>query len=75
MKDSLTRQGIANKYTFERPKSQSDPVILTTFTGISTVFSDPARFKNIYPKIGYGSPLNQDVPAVYVLFLLLALYG
>ncbi|KJA20426.1 hypothetical protein HYPSUDRAFT_166972 [Hypholoma sublateritium FD-334 SS-4] len=73
MAESLTRQGIASKYTFERPKPQSDPVLLTTFTGISTVFSDPGRFKNIYPKIGYGSPLNQDDPAVHDADRMLAL--
>lgn len=64
MTESLTRQGIAAKYTFERPKPQSPPVILTTFTAISTVWSDSARFKNTYPKAGYGSALNYDDPSM-----------
>lgn len=66
MTESLRKQGIADKYTFERPKPQPSPVILTTFTTISAVFSDPGRFKNIYPKFGYGSALNFDNPAQYV---------
>lgn len=67
MAQSLAKQGIADKYTLERPKPQPQPIILTTFNAISTVWSDPQRFKNIYPKVGYGSALNFDDPVQYVL--------
>ena len=60
MKDSLTRRGLANKYTFEHPTPLRVPKILNTLTGIKQVFSDPSRFKVIYEKFGYGSILMFD---------------
>lgn len=66
MKDSLTRRGLAEKYTFERPKTLSVPKVLNTFAGIKTAFGDPSRFKVIYEKYGYGSILMFDELAQYV---------
>ena len=64
MKASLTRQGIADKYTFTRPVPVSVPKILNTFTGIKTVFSDPTHFKVPYgikdPATSGGSILDCD---------------
>ena len=64
MKDSLTKQGVADKYTFTRPVPVSVPKILNTFTGIKTVFSDPTHFKVPYgiknPATSGGSILDQD---------------
>ncbi|KAL0959663.1 hypothetical protein HGRIS_011365 [Hohenbuehelia grisea] len=60
MKESLTTQQIADKYTFEYPKPQPVPVILNNFTAIKHAWSDPARFKTIYEKYGYGSILMFD---------------
>lgn len=60
MQDSLTRQGLAAKYTFIYPKIQPVPKILNTFMGIKAVWSDPSRFKVIYEKHGYGSMLMFD---------------
>ncbi|KAF8957351.1 heme peroxidase [Flammula alnicola] len=60
MKESLTRQGLADKYTFDHPTPLRDAIMLNTFTGIKTVFNDPSRFKVIYPKLGYGSVLMFD---------------
>ncbi|KAF5372301.1 hypothetical protein D9615_009236 [Tricholomella constricta] len=60
MKDSLTRQGLAAKYTFDHPKTLPVPKVLNTFTGIKAVWSDPTRFKVIYEKFGYGSILMFD---------------
>jgi len=60
MKASLTRQGIASKYTFDPPVALRAPKILNTFTGIKTAFSDPTRFRVIYEKYGYGSFLMFD---------------
>ena len=64
MKASLTRQGVANKYTFTRPVPVSVPKILNTFTGIKTVFSDPTHFKVPYgikdPATSGGSILDCD---------------
>ncbi|KAG6877820.1 hypothetical protein C0993_003604 [Termitomyces sp. T159_Od127] len=57
MEDSLTRQKIAKKYTFTRPKALPITKCINTFTGIKAVFSDPSRFKVIYEIPGYGSPL------------------
>ncbi|KAF9500697.1 heme peroxidase [Pleurotus eryngii] len=54
MKQSLTRQGISEKYTFDRPIAQPVPVVLKTFAAIKAVWSDPSRFKVIYEKKGYG---------------------
>jgi linoleate 10R-lipoxygenase len=60
MKDSLTKQGLAYKYTFDHPSTLSVPKVLNTFTGIKAVFSDPARFKVLYEKSGYGSIMMFD---------------
>ena len=64
MKASLTRQGIADKYTFTRPVPVSVPKVLNTFTAIKTVFSDPTHFKVPYgikdPATSGGSILDQD---------------
>jgi linoleate 10R-lipoxygenase len=80
MKDTLTRQGVAERYTFDRPAAPPVSRILNTFTGIKYVFGDPARFKNIYEVYGYGSFLMFDeaekyVPStlsasIYLIFLL-----
>lgn len=60
MQKSLTTQGLTSKYTFNRPVPFSVPKILNTFTAIKTVFSDPARFKVVYQKHGYGSIMTFD---------------
>ncbi|KAG6915284.1 hypothetical protein DXG01_012306 [Tephrocybe rancida] len=62
MQDSLNKQGIASKYTFDHPPTLPVPKILNTFTAIKTVWNDPARFKVVYEKFGYGSPLMFDDP-------------
>ncbi|KAG6873168.1 hypothetical protein C0995_002017 [Termitomyces sp. Mi166 len=62
MKDSLTKQGIAGKYTFDRPATLPVPKVLNTLAGIKTVWSDPKRFKVIYEKAEYGSGLVFDDP-------------
>ncbi|KAF9477868.1 heme peroxidase [Pholiota conissans] len=63
MTEALKKQGIANKYTFERPTRKPTAHVLTTFTAIDTVFADPTRFPVAYPRVGYGSLLNLDNPA------------
>ena len=60
MEGSLTRQGLADKYVFDRPTPLRAPKILKTFAGIKPVFSDPSRYKVIYEKYGYGSILMFD---------------
>ncbi|PPQ84052.1 hypothetical protein CVT26_013955, partial [Gymnopilus dilepis] len=60
MKQSLTRQGLQDKYTFDLPKALPVPKVLNTLTGIKTVFSDPHCYKVIYEKFGYGSMLMFD---------------
>ena len=60
MRDSLTRQKIEQKYTFDRPETLPVTKVLSTFAGIKTVFNDPTRFNVIYEKKGYGSPLMFD---------------
>ncbi|KAL4262777.1 Heme peroxidase [Pleurotus pulmonarius] len=60
MQQSLTRQGIAQKYTFDRPITQPVPIVLKTFAAIKGVWNDPSRFKIIYEKLGYGSMLLFD---------------
>ncbi|KAG6916402.1 hypothetical protein DXG01_006982 [Tephrocybe rancida] len=62
MKDSLTKQGTASKYSFDHPTPLPVPKILNTFTGIKTVWNDPQRFKVAYEKVGYGSALVCDDP-------------
>jgi cytochrome P450 len=64
MKESLTRLGIADRYTFDRPVPTRKPVILNTFTGINVVFNAPTKFRNVYDmkKLGdgYGCVLAMD---------------
>jgi hypothetical protein len=60
MKESLTRQGLEKKYTFDPPVTSRVAKVLNTFTGIKTAFSDPTKFKVIYEKFGYGSMLMFD---------------
>ena len=71
MKESLTRQGLTKKYTFDPPVTTRVQKVLQTFDGIQTVLSDPAKFKVIYEKFGYGSMLMFDEIAKYVLPLLI----
>ncbi len=52
MKDSLTKQGIAANYTFDRPVPTPQPKVLSTFTGINYVFNDPLRFPTVYDMKG-----------------------
>ncbi|KAF8879290.1 heme peroxidase [Infundibulicybe gibba] len=54
MKDSLTRQGIVDRYTFTRPVTTPIPKVLNTFAGIKYVFNDPTRFHNVYDMKGLG---------------------
>jgi len=64
MKDSLTKQGLAARYKFDRPITARIPKILNTFTGIKYVFNDPSRFHTVYDLSrlgdGYGSILAFD---------------
>ncbi|KAJ7704765.1 heme peroxidase [Mycena rosella] len=55
MKQSLTSQGIAANYTFDRPVPAPEPKVLNTFTGIKHVFNDPARFPTVYDMKGLGN--------------------
>ncbi|KAJ7469076.1 heme peroxidase [Mycena latifolia] len=67
MKQSLTTQGIADQYTFQRPVPVPEVKVLNTFTGIKYVFDDPFRFHNVYNMKGlgggYGFFLSFDDPA------------
>ena len=60
MKESLKKQKLDKKYTFDPPVAARIPKVLNTFTGIKTLFNDPAKFKVIYEKYGYGSILMFD---------------
>ena len=60
MKESLTKQGLQDKYIFDPPTVIPIPKVLNTFTGIRTLFNDPTKFKVIYEKFGYGSILMFD---------------
>jgi linoleate 10R-lipoxygenase len=75
MKDSLTRQGLGKKYTFDKPVTAPVPKVLNTFTGIKTAFSDPSRFKTIYEKYGYGSILMFDEVAQWVHLMVVSSVG
>ncbi|KAF7300907.1 Heme peroxidase [Mycena kentingensis (nom. inval.)] len=79
MLESLTRMGIADQYTFDRPTPARVPVVLHDFTAINYVFSDPARFKNVYDMKdignGYGFLLGFDEPKKHDPDLALALHG
>ncbi|KAF9039702.1 heme peroxidase [Hymenopellis radicata] len=55
MKQSLTSQGIAANYTFDRPVPAPEPKVLNTFTGIKYVFNDPTRFPTVYDMKGLGN--------------------
>lgn len=66
MKKSLTRQGLQDKYSFDRPSTLSPPKILNTFTGISSFFKDTSKFKYINGKFGYGPVLKFAEIAKYV---------
>ncbi|KAJ4490906.1 heme peroxidase [Lentinula aciculospora] len=55
MKDSLTRQKIADQYTFTRPVPAPIPKVLNTFTGIKYAFNDPAKFHTAYQMSGLGN--------------------
>lgn len=64
MKDSLTKQKIADRYTFTRPVATPVPKILNTFTGIKAVLNDPTKFNVAYEMSrlgdGYGFLLSFD---------------
>ncbi|RDB14949.1 Psi-producing oxygenase A [Hypsizygus marmoreus] len=60
MKDSLTKRGLAAKYTFDHPATLRVTKVLNTFPAIKVAFSDPSQFKVIYEKYGYGSILMFD---------------
>jgi len=55
MKDSLTKQGLAERYTYDRPVATPIPKVLNTFTGIKYVFNDHHRFRTMYELNGLGS--------------------
>ncbi|KAJ7160327.1 heme peroxidase [Mycena filopes] len=55
MKQSLTTQGIAANYTFDRPVPAPQPKVLNTFTGIKYVFNDPLTFPTVYDMKGLGN--------------------
>ncbi|KAI0732597.1 heme peroxidase [Fomitopsis betulina] len=67
-RQNLTKLGIADKYTYERPVAQPVPKVLNTLTGIRHVFSDPSKFVQIYTEDmkaltrGYGFMLVFDEP-------------
>jgi len=50
----LTKQGIVERYTFDRPVAAPEPKVLNTFTGIKHVFNDPLRFPTVYDMKGLG---------------------
>ncbi|KAF9458998.1 heme peroxidase [Collybia nuda] len=54
MQDSLTKQGVATQYTFDRPVPTNVPKVLNTVTAINYVFKDPGRFNNVYDMKGLG---------------------
>ncbi|KAF5365312.1 hypothetical protein D9758_005455 [Tetrapyrgos nigripes] len=55
MKDSLTRQGKADQYTFTRPVPAVPVKVLNTFTGINYVFNNPTQFPTVYDMKGLGN--------------------
>ena len=55
MKESLTRQGIADRYTYTRPVATRIPKVIDTFTGIKYIFNDPTRFHTVYDMTGLGN--------------------
>ena len=48
MKDNLMRQGIADRYMFDRPMAAPIPKILEEFTPIKHVINDPVVFPPMY---------------------------
>ncbi|KAF7326065.1 Heme peroxidase [Mycena kentingensis (nom. inval.)] len=48
MRDQLTKQGIADQYSFERPQPLAVPVVLNDFTAINYVLADAQRFPSVY---------------------------
>jgi hypothetical protein len=48
MKDNLMRQGIADRYLFDRPTAAPIPKIIDEFTPIKHVISDPIVFPPMY---------------------------
>ena len=55
MKESLTRQGISDKYSFTRPPPPGAiPHFIDTFESINFVFNDPERFVSGYNLKGLG---------------------
>ncbi|KAF9258714.1 heme peroxidase [Marasmius fiardii PR-910] len=55
MKESLTRQGKADQYTFTRPVPVVPVKVLNTFTGINHVFGNPTQFPVVYDMKGLGN--------------------
>ncbi|KAF9257871.1 heme peroxidase [Marasmius fiardii PR-910] len=55
MKDSLTRQGKVDQYTFTRPVPAVPVKVLNTFTGINYVFNNPTQFPVVYDMKGLGN--------------------
>ncbi|KAF9257706.1 heme peroxidase [Marasmius fiardii PR-910] len=55
MKDSLTRQGTADQYTFTRPVPAVPVKVLNTFTGINYVFNNSTQFPVVYDMKGLGN--------------------
>ena len=48
MKDNLTKQGIADRYIFDRPTAAPIPKILEEFAPIKHVMNDPVVFPPMY---------------------------
>lgn len=55
MKETLTRRGLAGRYTFDRPTAAPIPKILRSFSAIDPIMNDPVNFKVRYVTTGYGS--------------------
>ena len=73
MKESLTRLGIANQYTFDRPVPSPETIVLNDFAAINFVLDDPVHFNNLYDALkglgnGYGYFLAMDDKAQSVRF-------
>lgn len=64
MKQTLTRLGTVQDYTFDRPKPAPVTKVLNTFAAIKKVFGDPKCFPNMYDMSklggGYGFMLAFD---------------
>ncbi|KDQ11181.1 hypothetical protein BOTBODRAFT_114735 [Botryobasidium botryosum FD-172 SS1] len=54
MKESLERQGLADKYAFTPPKPGPIPKFIDNFEAINFVFNDPERFVSGYNLKGLG---------------------